>query len=432
MKTLHLTNAWHASSGGIGTFYRALIESANYSGHEIRLVVPGDSTRVEAIGSHAKVYYISAPRAPFNPSYRVLYPYRFLAPGTAVQQILNEERPDLIEVSEKYSLPYLTGLLRIQRLRGVNFRPTVIGTSCERMDENMAAYLSASAAAKAFTRFYMKWIYFPMFDHHIAVSEHSAEELRTAARGHKVQRGVWVRPMGADTIRFTPARKKASVRQRLLKLIGGNERSVMLLYAGRLVPEKNLYLLIDVVAQLRQSTGRDYRLLFAGDGILFQPLQKVCAQKIPGSTTFLGHIADRDLLADLFANADAFVHPNPREPFGIAPLEAMAAGLPLVAPDCGGVTAYANHSNAWIASQTAESYAAAIRDIVENPEARARKIEAALSTVAQYRWTDVAEGYLKLYKELHERVQGHTSESAAPPRFVSTPGNYLGREQAIL
>jgi alpha-1,6-mannosyltransferase len=296
------------------------------------------------------------------------------------------------------------------------------------MDENMAAYLSGSSLAKAFTRFYMKWIYFPMFDHHIAVSEHSAEELRSAARGHKVQRGVWVRPMGADTVRFTPGRRNTAAKQRLLKIIGGTERSVLLLYAGRLVPEKNLYLLIDAMALLRKDTNRDFRLLLAGNGLLFEPLQRLCAQKIPGSTTFLGHIADRNVLADLFANADAFVHPNPREPFGIAPLEAMAAGLPLVAPDCGGVTAYANHSNAWLASQTAESYAATIRQVFDFPDTRSRKIEAALVTASQHNWNDVASGFLNLYKELHERVQGRTPNDAIPPQFVSTPGDYLGRE----
>ncbi len=428
MKTLHLTNAWHASSGGIGTFYRALIEAANANAHEIRLVVPGDSTRVELLGPHAKVYYIRAPKAPFNPSYRMLYPYRFLFSGTAVQAILNDERPDLVEVSEKYSLPYLTGLLRIKGLKGVNFRPTVIGTSCERMDENMAAYLSGSNVAKTFTRWYMKWIYFPMFDHHIAVSEHSAEELREAARGHKVERGVWVRPMGADTTRFTPIRKTPVARQRLLKVIGGTDKSILLLYAGRLVPEKNLYLLIDAMVQLREDPNRDFRLLLAGDGILFEPLQKVCKQKMPGSTTFLGHIADRELLADIFANADAFVHPNPREPFGIAPLEAMAAGLPLVAPDCGGVTAYANHSNAWLAAQSPDAYADAIRSIIEHPETRERKVAAALVTASQHNWPEIAADYLRLYKELHERVQGNVPENATPPRFVSTPGDYFGRE----
>jgi alpha-1,6-mannosyltransferase len=430
VKTLHLTNAWHASSGGIGTFYRALIEGANAVGHEIRLVVPGDTTRVETIGNHAKIYHLSAPRAPFNRSYRMLYPYRFLPPGSDIQRILNEERPDLVDISEKYTLPYLAGLLRIRSLRGVNFRPTVIGTSCERMDENMAAYLSGSATAKAFTRWYMKWIYFPMFDHHIAVSDHSAAELREAARGHKVERGVWVRYMGADTTRFRPDRKSAAGRQRLIKLIGGTERSVLLLYAGRLAQEKNVYLLIDAMERLRSADKRDFRLLLAGNGTLLEPLKRACEQRIPGASTFLGHIADRDVLADLFANCDAFVHPNPREPFGIAPLEALAAGLPLVAPDCGGVTSYANRSNAWLASQSGDAYAAAVREICDDPAARTRKIEAGLATAANYNWPDIATGYLKLFAELHARVQGHAPEDAAPPQFFSTPGDYFGRELA--
>src|SRR3984885_14704166 len=40
VKTLHLTNAWHASSGGVGTFYKALFEAANREGHFMSLVGP--------------------------------------------------------------------------------------------------------------------------------------------------------------------------------------------------------------------------------------------------------------------------------------------------------------------------------------------------------------------------------------------------------
>jgi alpha-1,6-mannosyltransferase len=237
--------------------------------------------------------------------------------------------------------------------------------------------------------------------------------------------------MGADTARFSPDRRSVTVRKRLLNLIGGTDRSVLLLYAGRLAPEKNLHLLIDAMARLSGDSARDFRLLMAGAGILFEPLQKACSRKIPGRATFLGHVADRDALADLFANADAFVHPNPREPFGIAPLEAMASGLPLVAPDCGGVAAFANSSKAWLASQSAESYADAIRDIFDHPEAGLRKREQAIATAQQYRWPDIAAQYLRLYAELHAHVQGRNPKDASPPRFVSTPGDRLGRETVL-
>ncbi|NDJ15273.1 MAG: hypothetical protein EBY17_29510, partial [Acidobacteriia bacterium] len=106
MKTLHLTNSWHATSGGIATFYRAIMDEANRRGQQMRLVVPGDRTRTEEVGSFGRIYYIEAPRAPMNPSYRVIYPHRYLLPGTALQRILNEECPDLVEISEKYSMPW--------------------------------------------------------------------------------------------------------------------------------------------------------------------------------------------------------------------------------------------------------------------------------------------------------------------------------------
>jgi hypothetical protein len=59
-------------------------------------------------------------------------------------------------VTDRYSLPYLTGLLRTGCLPGVDFRPTVIGTSCERLDENVATNLSSSRLGSFFARLYMR------------------------------------------------------------------------------------------------------------------------------------------------------------------------------------------------------------------------------------------------------------------------------------
>jgi hypothetical protein len=207
LKTLHLTNCWHASSGGIGTFYKALFEAAEREGHYMRLVVPGESTSVQEVGRFGRIYQIEAPRAPLNRDYRMVLPHRYLFPRTALQRIVNHELPDLIEVSDKYAMLYLAGLLRTRRLPGVRVRPTVVGMSHERMDDNAVAYVTGGEAGQRFCRWYMKWVYFPMFDHHITVSEYTAAELIRASRGHKVRRGIWVAPMGVDCERFTPRRK---------------------------------------------------------------------------------------------------------------------------------------------------------------------------------------------------------------------------------
>jgi len=428
IKTLHLTNAWHATSGGISTFYRALLAAANEEGHLIRLVVPAESDRVERAGACGLIYFVRARKAPFNSSYRIMLPGAFLGPNGPVRRILDEERPDLVEVCDKYTLPYLGGLLRERWLLGKKFRPVTVGLSCERMDENFATYIDKGVWGEVLSRVYMKWFYFPMFDCHIAVSNHTANELIPASRGHKVRRRVWVCPMGVDCDRFRPQRRAESHRQKMMANCGGHEGTTLLLYAGRLAAEKNLPLLADLMERLTSDREHDFRLLIVGDGVMREGIERQCQQKAPGRVRFLGHVGDREELAGLYANADVFVHPNPREPFGIAPLEAMASGLALVAPRSGGVLSYATDENAWLGEADADTFAALVRSVVADPECRRRKTEAARATAERHRWQSAASRYLRLYQSLYDLHRSAAQPPLIPPRFYSTSGNWLGVE----
>jgi glycosyltransferase involved in cell wall biosynthesis len=402
LKTLHLTNSWHATSGGIATFYRALIVEANKRGHQIRLVVPGKNARTEEIGGSARIYYVRAPQARLNPDYRVIYPPRFLAPGSPVQEILAAERPDLVEICDKYTLNYLGALLRRRLLPALDFRPVVVGLSCERMDDNFRAYIGRAPLSRALCAAYLKWIYFPFFDHHIANSEYTAEELLAASRGQMVSRNVWIRPMGVDLQHFSPSRSSPEARSQLRRRLEANESAVVLVYAGRLVPEKNLPLLFEVFRRLSRDAKRDYRLVVAGDGIARPRWEAFCSSHAPGKAFFLGHIKSPGELAHLLANSDAFIHPNDREPFGIAPLEAMASGLPLVAPDRGGVTSYADSNTAWVAESNTEHFVAAIQELLLDHGERARRASNALRRAAEFSWEKRAASFLDLYAELHK------------------------------
>jgi hypothetical protein len=114
-----------------------------------------------------------------------------------IRRIVAAERPGLVECCDKYTLNYLAALLRRGWLGIRGYRPVVVGLSCERMDENVASNLTASPPARRFCRWYMRWLYFPMFDHHIANSARTADELKQVSEGHRVRRGAWVSPMGA-------------------------------------------------------------------------------------------------------------------------------------------------------------------------------------------------------------------------------------------
>ncbi len=290
----------------------------------------------------------------------------------------------------------------------------------------MTHYLSGHFAASAFCRWYLRWLHFPMFDHHIAVSDNVAGELRAVADGHDVRRGVWVRPMGASCSMFRPERRSAEFRRGLEACTGAPPGAVLLLYAGRLAPEKNLHLLIKTITQLEHQSPGEFHLVVAGDGPLHAAIEAECWQRVPGAACLLGHIGNRELLANIFANCDIFVHPNPQEPFGIAPLEGMASGLCLVGPDSGGITCYADSTNAWLSDPTPTSFCRAIQSIRENPaEACARRL-AARATAERFDWEKVTHRYFELYDELHALVTGERIEPRLAPAFYSTPGRRLG------
>jgi len=383
-KTLHLTNFYHAASGGIGAFYRALFHHANECGREIRLVVPAEQSGCEQVGACGKIYHVRAPRSPIGDRR-----YRLILPTGAclreVKRILRSEQPEILEVSDKYTLPLLSGMMRKHLLRGIG-RPTEIATSHERMDVNVSAYLIKGALGLWFARCYMRYLYFPMFDHHIANSDYTADELVPASAGHTTRRGIWVCPMGLDNRAFSGKTRRPHPGKRLL-------------YAGRLAAEKNTGMLIDLIRQLPE----DYSLVIAGDGPHRQWLMEQASRLMAERIQFKSHFRDRDEFVQELADADIFVHPNPREPFGITPLEAMACGVPVVVPRAGGVLSYATPDNAWLCEPTADEFAKGVKAVFADALERERKVSAARLTAGNFDWQIIAARYFQLIDTLHEK-----------------------------
>jgi alpha-1,6-mannosyltransferase len=400
IKTLHITNSYHPASGGIRTFYNTLLNAANRHRRFVRLVVPAAETSVEEVGEFGRIYRLAAPPSPVLDSrYRWLLPHTYAWPhDSPLRRILADERPDLIEVCDKFWLIYLSGVLRHRWIPGVPV-PVTVGLSCERLDDNVAAYLSAGRAARYVSRGYLRRCYAPRFDFHIAVSQYVAEEVR-AVLPDRLKGRLVVAPMGVDFDGFSRPQDSAEFRKQLLGRIGGGEKTRLLLYAGRLSQEKNLSVLAPMMALLAQDEQSDYRLVIAGDGPVSKELHIALDALAPARSLFLGQCQPADLVK-LYHAADFFIHPNPREPFGIAPLEAMAAGLPLVAPASGGVITYANPENAWLTENTPLSFAQAVQSVHSDPEVCRQKTARARCTAQRHSWLRVTDSYFQLYDQLH-------------------------------
>lgn len=145
-------------------------------------------------------------------------------------------------------------------------------------------------------------------------------------------RDVWVIPNGIDLQRFQNLPTKESIRSRLR--LDNDEK--IILFVGTLRPVEGVKYLIEAMNIIKQQN-TTARLMLVGDGEERQGLEGLVKElKLGGCVTFVGKVPNERVPAYMAA-ADIFVLPTLSESFGIVNLEAMAAGLPVVASRVGGL-----------------------------------------------------------------------------------------------
>lgn len=417
IKTLHMTNSYHETSGGIRATYQAMLKAANQRGFPLVLVIPSECSTVEEVGCCGRIYHLRARRSPiFDKRYRLIWPTQYLFSRSGLWQILQREKPDLMTITDKYLLPYLGGLFRKGWTPAMP-RPTLIGMSCERMDDNVRAFLPSWILGERFIKWYLGSIVIPQFDALIANSAYTAAELMEA-QVERHYRPVKIATPGVDVSLFHPRRVSPEKRQQFCQRYGIPGAARLLLYAGRISPEKNPLLLVETLVQLLREK-KNCWMVMAGEGPLKEGLAKMAEEQCEGKMIFTSHIGRPEELADLYANCDVFLHPNPREPFGIAPLEAMASGLPLVAPDSGGVRTYANSQNAWLAPPEGKAFAIAVNEVLSNHTDKEQRILRARRTAEEHSWENTMDSLFHLMEKVH-REHLQTSQGCALP---ASPAN---------
>jgi glycosyltransferase involved in cell wall biosynthesis len=201
-------------------------------------------------------------------------------------------------------------------------------------------------------------------------------------------------PQGVDAQRFHPAKASRSWRERLS---GGHPTERLLLYVGRLAPEKGIERL---KAVLREVSGT--RLAIVGDG----PARPSLERAFTGTpTVFTGLLHGEDLAA-AYASADAFLFPSTTETLGIAMLEALASGLPVVAARSGasGEVVTEGESGLFYEPSSPATLVAAVRRLCSDDDLREALARGARAAAEKRDWgasTRVLRGY---YEEaLEER-----------------------------
>lgn len=195
---------------------------------------------------------------------------------------------------------------------------------------------------------------------------------------------------------------------------------VNLLFVGRLDPRKGLQYLLAAMPEVVQRTNGRARLLVVGDSYLRPRFEAQVTPAMRQHIHFLGHVPSADL-PRWYTTGDIFVSPaSGNESFGIVLVEAMAAGVPVVATDIPGYRSVIDpgvNAEAFPPGDV-PALARTLAQLVEKPERRAALAERGRQRAMEFAWPLVTGQIEAVYREA---VGRHTpSKSAAEPAEMAT------------
>ncbi|ANP53819.1 phosphatidylinositol alpha 1,6-mannosyltransferase [Streptomyces griseochromogenes] len=325
---------------------------------------PAPGTKADALEAPCPVVRVPSLPLPGYPQVRVALPSRRLAAA------LTEHRADVVHLASPFVLG-VRGMAAAARL-GI---PAVAVYQTD-LAGYARTYMGAGEAA-AWRR--IRSVH-SAADRTLAPSSAALNDLEA----HGVPRvRLWQR--GVDTVRFRPDRRDEALRRELApngELIVG--------YVGRLAPEKHVELLAGVCGL------EGVRVVVVGDG----PSHAHLTEALPGAV-FLGRRTGDDL-ARIFASLDVFAHTGPFETFCQTVQEAMASGVPVVAPAAGGPLDLVDHGRTGllVPPRDADAVREAVRTLAADPGLRASYGAAARATVEGRTWAAIGDQLIAHYEDV--------------------------------
>lgn len=310
MNILMMSDVYHPRVNGVSTSIATFRRYLEAAGHRVTLVAPqypghdGEERRVLRVPGH----YL-----PRDPEDRLLLPGNILK----LKPRLARGNFDIVHIHTPFAA-HRAGL-RLARGWGI----PVVETYHTYFEAYLQHYLPF--LPEGLLRRYSRWLtrrQANAVDRLIVPSS----ALHAVMREYRVDTDIEVLPTGLDLKEFSPGD-----RARFCARHGLDPTRRMLVYVGRVAYEKNIDLLLRVVARLRVRFP-GILLIVAGEGPALGHLKRACQELgIAGNVHFIGYLDRGQDLWDCYAAGDAFVFASLTETQGLVLLEAMALGVPVVA-----------------------------------------------------------------------------------------------------
>jgi len=367
VKIAHVANFYGPRSGGLRTAMHALGRGYLEAGHDVVLIVPGEHDAVEDTPFGRRVS-VAAPEIPRLGGYRVI-----TDPGRVVH-LLEREAPDRLEVSDRLTLRGLGWWARACGVRSVvwshehlfgvlrRFVPPIVPR------QKIADALNRNSASA--------------YDTVVCTTQFALQEFLRVRASNVVQV-----PLGVDLDMFRPSLRSRQLRDDLTR-----GARTLLVHCSRLSPEKEPGRAVEPLRGLVNAHGLDARLVVIGDGPERPSLQREAAD-LP--VDFLGFESDRARVAQTLAVADVVIAPGPLETFGLAALEALGCGTPVVVSASGALAEIVVGDEGAVVEDTPAAFAAGVLDVLQVPEAVRRS--AARARAEQFPWANAVRQMLSLH-----------------------------------
>jgi len=389
-----VTLSYTATSGGIRTYLDAKRDYLErHTDHEHVLIVPGEHDRVEKQGRRL-TYTIGSPLLPG------CEPYRFFWRPDKIRGVLEESKPDAIELGSVYVAPWPALAYRDEQVE--SGRPVVVGAY---FHSDIADAYFGGPIRDAFVGWsdLAEWV----ADRMAGVAELGAESyvgsiferanVRLAAstdqadrlRDYGVEGHVDVVPLGVNIERFHPDRRSDQRRRDL----GAEPDDLVLVFAGRLDAEKRPDFLVEAFERLPSELKA--RLVLVGEGPMKESLNKRAGEN--DRLHVLPYESDPDRFAELIASADLYVTAGAHETFGLSVVEAQACGLPVVGVEAGALVERVPEGLGRLGPvHDAEAFAANIEAVAAERDAMGRA--ARRHVEENFSWRACFQRWLEIYE----------------------------------
>jgi len=384
LKVCDLTQFYSPVSGGVRRYIEQ--KSAYIRKHrpdcQHVIIVPGATT--EQSGDEVvRTYTIASPLVSRTSRYRALTRLHL------IEEALEKERPDIIESGD----PYQVAWKAVASGRGldipvVGFYHSHFPESYIRTVKKFFGPLSVSITEE-FCRRYVTALY-----NHFECSFVPSPVLARTLSAWGVERLEAV-DLGVDADVFVPTPNDALQTRAALGIPAGAR---LLLYVGRLAPEKNLRTLLAAFGKLHAAMPGKYHLLCVGDGT--QRASVMDLREETGGVTWTPFCSDPVELSAIYRASDVFVHPGVQETFGLVALESQASGTCVVGIRGSYMDRIIfNDQQHWARENSPEALAEAI-DAIFALDLRTAGLQASEQARSRYSWRTV---FARLFSA-YERV----------------------------